>query len=279
MPTRIHPVPLPFRLPLGPGKAAKRLVHAYLIAGETLGLVDTGVAASHATLVKALAELGYTPTDVAWVINTHAHPDHAGGNRRLLDSATPKFACHPRAARWIEDMSLQATERPIYDFHSLVSGSVRVTRMLEDGDEMDFGSLTLRVLFTPGHSPGSISLFCPEEGVLLTGDAIPPTSGLPLYYHLAESRQSLHRLATLDGVQTMYHSHEAQPYTGPAIGKAIQAGLQYLERMEEAVAGARRALPPDAPIEDITRDALRRMGFDPPPVMPLTIATVKAHLT
>ena len=76
----------------------------------------------------------------------------------------------------------------------------------------------------------------------------------------------------------MYHSHIAQPFTGPDIAKAFQAGLAYLDQMDEEVNQAKRSLPAEVTAEDITAETLRRMGFDPPPVMPLTIATVKAHL-
>lgn len=278
MTTKIYPVSLPFQLPINAEKSVARLVHAYIVVGEQLCVVDTGVAASHQAIVDALAELGMSPADVDWILNTHAHPDHAGGNRRFQETVGPKFACHVRAARWIEDMNLQAKERPVYGFDTLVGGSVEVTRKLEEGDEVDLGGITLQVIFTPGHSPGSISLFCPQDGSLLTGDAIPPTNGLPLYYHLAESRQSLQRLATLADIKTMYHSHIAEPFMGPDIAKALQDGLDYLDLMDETVAEAKQALPAEATIEDITRETLSRMGLDPPPVMPLTIATVRAHL-
>jgi hydroxyacylglutathione hydrolase len=278
MSTRIHPISLPFQLPINAEKSVDRLVHAYIVVGEQLCVVDTGVAASHPTIVEALAELGKPPADIDWIVNTHAHPDHAGGNRRFNDEVGPNFACHIKAARWIEDMALQLKERPIFGFDTLVGGSVEVTRKLEDGDEIDLGGLTLQVIFTPGHSPGSISLFCPQDGTLLTGDAIPPTNGLPLYYDLGLSRQSLQRLGTLPEVKTMYHSHLAEPYQGPDIAKALQDGLDYLDQMDEAVNQAKQSLPAEASVEDITRETLRRLGFDPPPVMPLTIATVKAHL-
>jgi hydroxyacylglutathione hydrolase len=43
---------------------------------------------------------------------------------------------------------------------------------LEDGEQLQVGSAVLQVLHTPGHSPGSISLYCAEEGVLFSGDAL-----------------------------------------------------------------------------------------------------------
>jgi hydroxyacylglutathione hydrolase len=276
--TKIQPVSLPFQLPINAEKSVARLVHAYIVIGQQLCVVDTGVAASHQAIVEVLADLGKSASDVDWIVNTHAHPDHAGGNRMFQDKGQPKFACHSKAARWIEDMELQFKERPIFGFHTLVGGSVQITRKLEDGDEIDLGGITLRVIFTPGHSPGLVSLFCPEDGTLLTGDTIPPTNGLPLYYDLAESRRSLQRLALLPNVKTMYHSHIAEPYKGADIAKALLDGVAYLDRMDELVAQAVQALPADAKPEEITRETLLRLGFDPPPVMPLTITTMMAHL-
>ncbi len=278
MKTGIYPIGLHFQLPLSPDKSVERLVHTYLVLGEQICLVDTGVSASYDAILGGLAEMGISADDVAWVVNTHAHPDHMGCNLRFQEDVGPKFACHSRAARWIEDVDVQFKERPLYGFETLVGGSVQVTRHLEEGDEIDLGGITLQVLHTPGHSPGSISLFCPQDGTLLTGDAIPPTGGLPLYYDLGESRRSLHRLSQLENVKTLYQSHLAERFEGPSVAQAVQGGLDYLDRMDEFVAEVKQALPADAPIEEMTRAVLVRMGFDPPPVMPLTITTVRAHL-
>lgn len=278
MTAKIYPVGLPFQLPINAEKSVERLVHAYIIIGEQLALVDTGVAASHQAIVEALAEIGKSPAEVDWIVNTHAHPDHAGGNLIFHEKYSPKFACHPKAARWVENMKLQAEERPIFGFDALVAGSVPVARNLEDGDELDLGGTILQAIFTPGHSPGMISLFSPEVGTLLIGDTIPPINGLPLYIDLEQSRQSLRRLLALRDVKAMYHSHLAEPYTGSGIARALQAGLDYLDQMDEIVAATVNDLPAEVTPEEITRESLLRLGFDPPPVMPLTIATIKAHL-
>lgn len=279
MTTRIHPVSLHFKLPITAERSVDRLVHSYIVTGEQLCVVDTGVTASHQVIADALAAMGKSVSDVEWMVNTHAHPDHAGGNHLFEKLAGPKFACHAKAARWIEDMDLQSEERPVYGFDTLVSGSVEVARQLQDGDELDLGGGTsLQVIFTPGHSAGSMSLFCPQDGTLLTGDAIPPTAGLPLYVDLAQSRQSLRRLQALPEVKTLFHSHIAQPFRGSEIASVLEEGLGFLDRMEEAVGQTVRALPSDATPEEITREALLRVGMDPPPVMPITIATILAHL-
>lgn len=279
MTSSIHPVSLHFQLPINADLSVERLVHCYIVTGEQLCVVDTGVAGSYQTIVDALAELGRSPSEVEWVVNTHAHPDHAGGNRLFQERVDSQFACHVKAARWVENMALQAEERPVFGFDTLVAGSVEVTRQLQEGDELDLGGgTTLQVIFTPGHSPGSMSLFCPEDGTLLSGDAIPPTAGLPLYIDLDDARRSLRRLADLPDVRTLYHSHITRPFTGPEIPAALQDGLDFIDHMEESVAQAVQALPADATPEDITRETLLRMGMDPPPVMPITIDTIVAHL-
>lgn len=71
-------------------------------------------------------------------------------------------------------MQLQARERPAPGFDTLVSGSLAVDRLLEDGDVFDLGcGLRLQVFHTPGHSRGSISLLLLGYQALFPGDASP----------------------------------------------------------------------------------------------------------
>ena len=279
MSAHIIPVRLSFMLPLGPAKSVERFVHAYVIVGERIGIVDTGAAGYQQGLVDALAALSKSPADVTWVVNTHEHPDHIGGNGFFAERGTPSFACHTRAARWIEDLDLQFQERPIYDFFRLAGKSIHVDRRLEDGDEIDLGGVTLRAIHTPGHSPGSISLYCPQDGALITADAIQPVGGLPLYANLEESRTSMRRLLELPGVQTLYCAHSSKPFTGAEVPAAIRSGLDYLDRVDAAVKAAVHRLPGNAGTEEITRETLLLLGMTPPPVLPITMQTIKAHLS
>lgn len=279
MSAHIIPVRLSFMLPLGPDRSVERFVHAYVIVGERIGIVDTGAAGCQQGLVDALAALGESPAGVAWVVNTHEHPDHIGGNGFFAEHGTPRFACHTRAARWIEDLNLQFQERPIYDFFKLAGKPIHVERRLEDGDEIDLGGVTLRVIHTPGHSPGSISLYCPQDGALITADAIQPVGGLPLYANLEESRTSMRRLLEWPGVQTLYCAHSPGPFTGDAIPAAIRSGLDYLDRVDAAVKAAVQHLSKDAGMEEITRETLLRLGMTPPPVLPITMQSIMAHFT
>lgn len=275
---RIFPVRIPFVLPIREGVEAQRFVMTYIVVGERYAcIVDTGAAGRQQPLVEALQELGLTPADVRLVINTHEHGDHIGGNAFFEDWAHPEFACHEAAVRWIEDLEAQQRERPIYQFQRMVNRSVRISRILHDGDVVDLGGTTLQVIFTPGHSPGSISLFCPEEGALITADALQPVGGLPLYMDAGQTRASLRRLAGLPGVRVLHHSHLEQPLMGEDIAKALEESIRYVDRVEALALEARRRLGDAAAPEDITREVLIGLGLNPPPVMPLTIISVMSH--
>lgn len=278
MERRVHPVRLPFLLPIDAQHSVPRFVHAYIVAGDRVCIVDSGAAGSQQGLIDALAALGRTPADVAWVVNTHEHPDHIGGNSFLRSICPAEFACHAAAVRWIEDLDLQHRERPILGFHSLAGQPIRVGRRLADGDEIDLGGASLQVIFSPGHSPGSIALFCPQDGSLLVADTLQPVGGLPLYWNLAQLRASLARLAALPGVRTLYGSHNEKPFVGPEVSGAFRASLGYLERVDALVRQVTRDLPGSPTAEEITRETLQRLGLSAPPVMPITVASIMAHL-
>lgn len=280
MTSKIHPIRIPFQLPVNEKKKVDRIVYSYLVTGKQLCLVDTGTVGGEHYIVSALSEMGFSVKDIKLVINTHEHPDHVGGNTFFKENAQPRFACHADAARWIESLEIQFKERPVHGFYSLAGQSVQVHQKLQDGDEIDLGGGTsLKVIFTPGHSPGSISLFCPQDGSLIVGDAIQPVDSLPLYNDLVWTRESLKRLMNLSGVKKMYLAWVEKPYTGEGIKEAIMMSLDYLDRVDATVKDVVGELPQDASPENITREVLIRMGLEPPPVMPMTIESIMTHVS
>ncbi len=254
-------------------------MNVWLVTGERACLVDTGPCGGEQTIVDAFAAMEESPEEIALIINTHEHPDHIGGNSYFKARADPEYACHVAAVPWIEDLERQYRERPIHGFFTLAGQAVEIQRPLREGDEIDLGGdTTLRVIFTPGHSPGSISLYCPQERALLVADALQPLGGLPLYLDLAQTRHSLQRLLGLGGVDKMYSSCAERPFEGPEVPRAIEASLTYLEKVDALAkrAAAGKGASPDP--AEITRRVLTDLGLSPPPVMPITMQSIMAHL-
>ncbi|MBN2808004.1 MAG: MBL fold metallo-hydrolase [Deltaproteobacteria bacterium] len=102
----------------------------------------------------------------ACIINTHEHFDHVGGNKRLHDATGAEIMAHRASAEEITKISSRAL---LWGMRA--EDSPPVDRLLDDGDIVNIGeSVSLKVLSTPGHSLGSISLA--GEGFAIVGDLI-----------------------------------------------------------------------------------------------------------
>ena len=100
------------------------------------------------------------------IINTHEHFDHVGGNKRLHESCGAEILTHKNSAAEVTRISSRALL-----WGMRVEDSPPVDRCLEDGETVKIGeTVELKVLATPGHSPGSISLVTP--GAVFVGDLI-----------------------------------------------------------------------------------------------------------
>lgn len=125
-------------------------VSAYvLVRGGEAVLVDTGIGGSADAIAGVLEASGARWADLSDVILTHRHPDHAGSIGEVAEAA-------PDAAIWVGTGDLDA-----------VAGIVDATGV-DDGATV----AGLRIVGTPGHTPGHIAVHDPDLGVLLTGDAI-----------------------------------------------------------------------------------------------------------
>jgi glyoxylase-like metal-dependent hydrolase (beta-lactamase superfamily II) len=203
-------------VPLAPGvwriPLLRDLVNGFAFRDEDgqVTLVDMGVRSSGPKVVAALAAIGSGPSDVTRLLLTHAHPDHAGGAAHVAEATGRGFTVHTEDARFAADGSspprdprfllgrlFQRFSRPGRDF-----APVAVEHEMHDGEVLPIAG-GLRVVHTPGHSPGHVSLLHEPTGVLVTGDAIFNVRGLrwPIKAFCTDFRmtqQTAHRLAELD---------------------------------------------------------------------------------
>ncbi len=205
----VHALRHTFKIPITNSVVIERFVYSYIIYGEMITLIDTGVAGCEAPICEYIRSTGRDPSEIALIILTHSHPDHIGAAGAIQRLTGCSVAAHPAERAWIENVALQNRERPVPGFAALVGGSVMVDHELVDGDTIepdDTRGGEMLVFHTPGHSKGSISLFLHREGALFSGDAIPVAGEMPIYDDAVESVNSVKRLRGLAGIRVLLSS-------------------------------------------------------------------------
>ncbi|MGH9153915.1 MAG: MBL fold metallo-hydrolase [Acidimicrobiales bacterium] len=178
MPTTVAPGVVEIDTRLG---GWDRVTAGYLIEGPAPVLVETGSQSSVATLLAALDGLGVGPRDLAAVVVTHIHLDHAGGVgdvARAFPAATVHV--HERGARHLADPSrLVASAGRVYGtlldslYGRLDPTPAERIRVLGDGDEIEVGpGRTLTAVDSPGHAKHHLAVHDSQSGLLFAGDAV-----------------------------------------------------------------------------------------------------------
>lgn len=158
-----------------------RYTAGYLLDAAEPALVETGPGTSVEPVTAALEHLGIAADELAHIVLTHIHLDHAGG----AGSLASRF---PRAAIWVHARGAPHLAEP----SRLVASTARVwgeremrelfgpvepapaarLHPLEDGDLIDLGDRALAVLATPGHASHHVALVDSRSGAVFTGDAL-----------------------------------------------------------------------------------------------------------
>jgi len=134
-----------------------------LIDGEKRILIDPGHFHLFAHVRDNLSSLGISPGDVDVVVITHAHPDHMEAVRAFAHSDT-LIAMH--ADEW---EFVRAVSRHYGESFGITEFTPHI--LLREGD-LNVEDVNLRVIHAPGHSPGSVCLYWPEQKALITGDVV-----------------------------------------------------------------------------------------------------------
>jgi len=153
----------------------------YLIGGPEPVLVETGSQTSLAAVLDALDGLGVGPSDLAGVVVTHIHLDHAGAVGDVA-AAFPGATVyvHEKGARHLADPTrlIDSAARVYGDLLDRLYGRLTPTppdriRVLGDGDEIRVGpTRSLVAVDSPGHAKHHLALHDSESGILFTGDAV-----------------------------------------------------------------------------------------------------------
>ena len=162
------------------------VANPYLIIDpDGLTLIDAGLPGNHKKILKYISDLGHTPTDLKRIIITHADIDHIGslsalkkasGAQILTSKIEAEAMAQGKSSRQIQSgMVLRKVLMGIM-LHFMPPIAVETDVILNEGQILPvLGGL--RVVETPGHTPGHISLFSPSTGILFTGDSIVTREG------------------------------------------------------------------------------------------------------
>lgn len=163
---------------------------------------------------EVLAVIEEYDLDVRHLLLTHAHVDHIFGCSFFEDALDMRFQAHEAAIPFIERAEEQATA-----FGVNVDPPSVPTRLLEEGDIVSFGGVSLEVLHTPGHSPDSISFVDETSQQALTGDvlfqnSIGRTQGLPETSRSQLLTSITEKLLPLGDEMTIYPGHGPETTIG-----------------------------------------------------------------
>jgi glyoxylase-like metal-dependent hydrolase (beta-lactamase superfamily II) len=199
-----------------------RITAGYLIRGERPCLVETGTAPSAPVVRDALASLGVGPADLATVVVTHIHLDHAGGTGDIAAMFPgAEVVVHERGARHLADPSrLMASARGVWGdeldqlFGTLAPTPAERIRAVDRAGTIDVGGgRRLDSHYAPGHARHHVALIDSASGDLYVGDAagiyIPDTGDLrpatpPPDFDLATALQSLRTFAALRPTRLLF---------------------------------------------------------------------------
>lgn len=208
--------------------AVQEVIYPSLILDEYYGptLVDTGMPDREGAIEALLKEIGIRLEDIQRIILTHQDLDHVGSAAAIVRASCAEVWAHAADTPYIEG-TLRSIGLPPPAFLEKLPPAVRVVlekgaepvrvdRQLQGGEVLNIAG-GVRVIFTPGHTPGHISLYLERDRVLIAADAVTVHEGrvqlprAPVTPDMPEAKRSIARLADLDLTTLVaYHGGVAQ---------------------------------------------------------------------
>ncbi len=207
----------------GPDLSAPEDAFVYLVdAGSELVAVDSGVGYGISRIEDNIRSLGFEPAQIWHIIATHCHIDHIGGLAVLKERYGSKVIAHELDRKGIEGNNSDLTAAGMYgvDYRP-----VKIDILLKgDQEKLRLGDLDFHFLHTPGHTPGSISVYIDtSDGRVLFGQDIHGPFSPAWGSNLTDWRASMQKLIDLRA-EILCEGH-AGVYRGEKIKKYIESFL------------------------------------------------------
>ena len=139
--------------------------NTYVIHGDKTVLIDPGHTRHLKRIFHQMEEDGLSTEEIDLVLITHSHPDHMEGVEVFLDKPV-RIAMGKEEERYLLESG-----KILFDMMRMALPKIRIDFYLREG-ELRLGSQTFNVYQSPGHSPGSLTIYWPERKTLFTGDVV-----------------------------------------------------------------------------------------------------------
>jgi hydroxyacylglutathione hydrolase len=214
------------------------VANAFILKDQGTVLVDCGPPKKADAFIKQLSTARIKPRDIQLIIITHGHWDHIGSAAQIKEITGAKILMHQKERKWLEELyasppqgvggwgrflakSMVAVMAP---FIHVKSAGVDIGF---DADELSLGEYGIagRIVYTPGHTAGSISVLL-DSGEAVVGDmamnSLPMrlSPGLPVFAENLSQLMESWRMILQQGVATIYPSHGG-PFPADVMHKAV----------------------------------------------------------
>lgn len=139
--------------------------NSYLLAGKKPCLIDSGTKEAAEHLSLGLKELGLSVSDIKLILHTHGHADHFAADF-LFKKA--EIWMHKADAEQVNRQSMAFTASSFFP----ETAFPKIKNFFSEGQLFDLSPFKLRVVFTPGHTAGSVCFFEEKLGLLFSGDTL-----------------------------------------------------------------------------------------------------------
>lgn len=264
----------------------------YLLTGDPCIMIDTGEsdAVVDDCIVPALRSLSLTPKDIDFIINTHSHGDHAGGNRRLRElSNHAKIVAFEKAVDKIENplpysIKIRTRFPKFSPAPPKEAKGCPVDVIVKNGDIV---GNRLKVISSPGHDSECISLLDIATGALFTGDSLmgfgeteAGGTGLAFYQDLPRYKDSIAVLRS-EKPEHIFASHNFAPYGYCAHGEKEVERYFDASRITADIYDVlinRQIESGVTDIAEIAKKLILQVGSEPPTRLFMAMYTVSEHI-